>query len=43
MQESTDSVQFPSNYQWHFSQNYNRKILKFVQKHKKGPEYPKQS
>ena len=33
--QSTDSVQSLSNYQWHFSQNWNKKILQVVWKHKR--------
>ena len=29
-------MQSLSNYQWHFSQNYNKKILKFVWRHKRS-------
>ena len=28
-------MRFLSNYQWHFSQNYNKKISKFIWKHKR--------
>ena len=40
--QSTDSTQAPSNHQWHSSQNQNKKILKFVWRHK-TPRTPKQS
>ena len=33
--QSTDSLQSLTNYQWHFSQNWNKKISQFVWKHKK--------
>ena len=34
--QSTDSVQSLSNYQWHFSQNQNKKIKQFIWKHKRS-------
>ena len=33
--QSTDSTQSLSNYQWHFLENQNKKILKFVWRHKR--------
>ena len=33
--QSTDSMQFLSYYQWHFSQNWNKKNLKIFMKIKK--------
>ena len=33
--QPTGSMQSLSNYQWHFSQNWNKKILKFVWRHKR--------
>ena len=33
--QSTDSIQSLSNYQWHFSQNQNNKILTFLWRHKR--------
>ena len=32
--QSTDSMRSLSNYQWHFSQNQNKKIAQFIWKHK---------
>ena len=34
--QSTDSMQSLSNYQWHFSQNYNKIFLQSVWKHKRS-------
>ena len=39
---STDSVQFLSNYQWHFLQKQKKKNLK-IYGDTKDPEQPKQS
>ena len=39
---SIDSVWSLSNYQWHFSQNYNKKFH-YSYGNTKDPEYPKQS
>ena len=33
--QSTDSMPSLSNYQWHFSQNQNKKISQFIWKHKR--------
>ena len=40
--ESTDSVQFLSNYQWHFSKNQNKnlKICKKIQKAQNSQNNP---
>ena len=34
--QSIDSVKSLSNYQWHFSQNQNKKIKQFIWKHKRS-------
>ena len=39
---STDSMRSPSNYQWHFSQNQNKKFHNSYE-NTKDPEQPKQS
>ena len=33
--QSTESMQSISNYQWHFLQNYNKKISHFIWKYKR--------
>ena len=33
--QSTDLMQFLSNYQWHFSQNYNKNFSQLIWKHKR--------
>ena len=38
--QSTDSMQSLSYYQWHFSQNQNKKKSQFIWKHKR-PQIPK--